>query len=131
MPLGSQVPAKMKAAVMRALSKDRNARQQSAREFYEEFTMGGGRTTGLGFARPSAADLAAASAAAISGGGRTGPMTSAQTMPGSAVLTPPGGDHLSAPPPPVGGYPSSPGMPAHGGSYPGVPVGGVPLDDAG
>ena len=34
-PLGSQVPPKMKAAVMRALSKDRERRQQSVREFFE------------------------------------------------------------------------------------------------
>ena len=115
-PLGGQVPAKMKAAVMRALSKDKNHRQQSVREFYEEFTMGGGRTTGLGLARPSNADLAAVSGA-VSGGGRTGPMTHAQTQPGQVMLVP--GDHSSIPPP-VGvggaGYPSSPGM----------PVGGVP-----
>src|SRR5439155_20953559 len=40
-PLGSQVPPKMKAAVMRALSKDKERRQQSAKEYCEEFSMGG------------------------------------------------------------------------------------------
>jgi serine/threonine-protein kinase len=44
-PLGSQVPPKMKAAVMRALSKDRERRQQSVREFFEELTIGAGRQT--------------------------------------------------------------------------------------
>ena len=41
-PLGGAVPAKMKAAVMRALSKDKAQRQQSAREFFDDFTLGGG-----------------------------------------------------------------------------------------
>jgi serine/threonine-protein kinase len=116
-PLGGQVPAKMKAAVMRALSKDRNHRQQTAREFYEEFTMGGGRTTGLGMARPSANDLAAASAAAIAaGGGHTGPMTQAQTQPGQVYVGPLSDQPIG------GGYPSSPSMPGMAG---GVPTGSV------
>ncbi|WP_437814380.1 serine/threonine-protein kinase [Sorangium sp. So ce1078] len=41
-PMGAAAPAKMKAAVMRALSKNREDRQQSAREFYEELTIGAG-----------------------------------------------------------------------------------------
>ena len=132
-PLGGQVPAKMKGAVMRALSKDKAHRQQSAKEFYEEFTMGGGRTSGIG-GRPSSGDLAAASYGAIAaGGGHTGPMTSAQTQPGAAMLTPPPGGYVSGAQPVVGGYPSSPGMPASNvGGYPSSPgmpahgVGGVP-----
>ena len=118
-PLGSQVPAKMKGAVMRALSKDKNQRQQSVKDFYEEFTMGGGRTSGIG-GRPSSGDLAAASAISA-GGGRTGPMTSAQTQPG-AIMVGPTGEHFSSPSgsqPVIGGYPSSPGMQAVGG----VPTG--------
>ena len=103
---------------MRALSKDKNQRQQSVREFYEEFTMGGGRTTGIGLARPSGADIVVPSSGAIAaGGGLTGAMTSARTQPGNAVLTPPPGsvNQFSAP----GGYPSSPGMPQ-------PVIGGVP-----
>ena len=42
-PLGSQVPTKMRAAVMRALSKSPADRQQRVGEFYEEFTMGAPR----------------------------------------------------------------------------------------
>src|SRR5262245_1350086 len=45
-PLAANVPAKMKAAVMRALHKDRAQRQQSVREFYEELSIG---TTRLSF----------------------------------------------------------------------------------
>ncbi|WP_438017973.1 protein kinase [Sorangium sp. So ce315] len=41
-PMGAAAPPKMKAAVMRALSKKREERQQSAREFYEELTIGAG-----------------------------------------------------------------------------------------
>ncbi|WP_434045294.1 MULTISPECIES: protein kinase domain-containing protein [Sorangium] len=41
-PMGAAAPPKMKAAVMRALSKKREDRQQSARDFYEELTIGAG-----------------------------------------------------------------------------------------
>ncbi|WP_437677453.1 protein kinase domain-containing protein [Sorangium sp. So ce131] len=41
-PMGAAAPAKMKAAVMRALSKNREDRPQSAREFYEDLTIGAG-----------------------------------------------------------------------------------------
>ncbi|WP_437590579.1 serine/threonine-protein kinase [Sorangium sp. So ce1000] len=41
-PMGAAAPPKMKAAVMRALSKRREDRQQSAREFYEDLTIGAG-----------------------------------------------------------------------------------------
>jgi eukaryotic-like serine/threonine-protein kinase len=40
LPLGSQVPSKMRAAVMRALSKDAAHRQQTVGEFYDELTLG-------------------------------------------------------------------------------------------
>jgi serine/threonine-protein kinase len=46
MPLGSAVPAKMKAAVMRALSKDPGHRQQSVTEFWEDLTIGATRASG-------------------------------------------------------------------------------------
>src|SRR6185312_9538430 len=36
-PMGSAIPPKMKQAVMRALAKDKNQRQQTVREFFEEF----------------------------------------------------------------------------------------------
>ncbi|MEB2310311.1 MAG: serine/threonine-protein kinase [Sorangiineae bacterium] len=40
----SQVPANMRSAIMRALSKDRDQRQGSARAFFEELSGGGGIT---------------------------------------------------------------------------------------
>ena len=42
-PMGGQVPPKMKAAVMRALSKDKTQRQQTVREYFEDGTAGGQR----------------------------------------------------------------------------------------
>jgi serine/threonine-protein kinase len=55
-PLGAQVPEKMKAAVMRALSKDREQRQPSAAEFFEELTLGtaGPRLSAVRLTAPSA-----------------------------------------------------------------------------
>src|SRR5205814_6237770 len=47
-PIGGQVPPKMKSAVMRALAKEKEKRQQTAREFYDELTIGAGRMSGAG-----------------------------------------------------------------------------------
>ena len=121
-PLGSSVPPKMKAAVMRALSKDKNQRPQSVKEFFEEFTLGGARSSGLsGMPRASAADLAAASAGAQAA--RAGSMGSAQTQVGEPMFV---GGPPSGAQPVQGGYPSSPGMQMP--SNPGAPpvVGGMP-----
>nr|WP_240808007.1 serine/threonine-protein kinase [Polyangium spumosum] len=43
--LGAQVPPKMKTAILRALEKDKNKRQSSVREFYEELSIGAGRAS--------------------------------------------------------------------------------------
>jgi serine/threonine-protein kinase len=128
-PLGSSVPPKMKAAVMRALSKDKNQRQQSVKEFYEEFTIGMGRTSGLGGPmRTSLADMGAMS------GGAAG---SAQTQLGAPAYgsgpqqqyqsgsQPVVGDRTSMPGVQTGGqgvYPSSPGMAVPADAYPGAPA---------
>jgi serine/threonine-protein kinase len=58
-PIGAHVPPSMKMAVMRALSKDRNQRQSTVREFFEELTIGtagprmslvgSGRATGVSY----------------------------------------------------------------------------------
>jgi serine/threonine-protein kinase len=47
MPLGSQVPAKMKAAVMRALSKNAQHRQQTVTEFSQDLSIGATVPTAL------------------------------------------------------------------------------------
>jgi serine/threonine-protein kinase len=48
MPLGANIPPKMRNAVMRALSKDTAHRPQTAREFFEELTLGGSRLSAVG-----------------------------------------------------------------------------------
>jgi len=46
-PVGANVPPKMRAAILRGLEKDRNKRQTSVKQFFEELSMGGGaRMTG-------------------------------------------------------------------------------------
>jgi eukaryotic-like serine/threonine-protein kinase len=53
LPLGSQVPTKMRGAVMRALSKDAGHRQQTVTEFYDELTLGAARPTAASGPRSS------------------------------------------------------------------------------
>lgn len=42
-PVGANVPPKMRAAILRGLEKDRNKRQTSVKQFFEELSMGGVR----------------------------------------------------------------------------------------
>ena len=42
-PIGANVPPKMRAAILRGLEKDRNKRQASVKQFFEELAMGGAR----------------------------------------------------------------------------------------
>ena len=128
-PMAGQIPPKMKAAVMRALSKDKTQRQQTVRDFFEDFTAGGQRLSSIGMApRASFPD---------SGGGSSGtammpaarPAGGAQTQLGEPIFTgqqPPAGHTMmdsgnasNQGYPPPQGYPSNPGMPAQ----PPVPTG--------
>ena len=131
-PMAGQVPPKMKAAVMRALAKDKTQRQQSVREFFEDFTAGGQRLSSIGMApRTSFPD---------SGGGASGgtammpaarPAGGAQTQVGEPIFVgqqqPAGRTMMDSAnpanagyPPAQQGYPSNPGMPAQ----PPFPTGG-------
>jgi serine/threonine-protein kinase len=120
-PIGSAIPPKMKAAVMRALAKDKNLRQQSVKEFYLDFTLADSRPSAIFAVRGSGADLAG--------------MPSSMHPPSTPPLT-----HASQPPPPMtagtsgllpapsfsdaqapGVYPSSPAMSVPAGAYPGAP----------
>ncbi len=114
-PLGSQVPPKMKAAVMRALSKDKERRQQSAKEYCEEFSMGGGgyRSSATGLPRSGNAGTAVLP----SGGMGSAPFSPGQTAPdtGNYARSPSG----QPPPmtPPV--YTAQPSVPTGSGqAYP-------------
>jgi serine/threonine-protein kinase len=107
-PIGSAVPTKMKAAVMRALSKDKALRPQSVKDFYEDFTLGGGRAFGLG--RASVVDPGFAASMLPRSVPGSAPITGAAPI---AALAPETSGIAPAP----GAYPSSPGMavPAAGG----------------
>ena len=104
LPLGSQVPTKMRAAVMRALAKDAPHRPQTVKEYYEELT--------LGTAGPSALDSPRSSFPEGTGPGGTSllPATvsspSRPSIPGTSVVPASdggmgGGAMVSIPPPPA------------------------------
>ena len=61
-PSSTRVPEQMRKAIMRALSKEREERQATSKEFFQELSGGGGLTV----------DAPAAAAAAAAGGGSTG-----------------------------------------------------------
>src|SRR6185437_3819163 len=117
-PMGSAVPAKMKAAVMRALSKDKNLRHPSVREFYEEFTIGaGGGRVSL---------VSGAPRTSVSEAGGAPVIGAAPTSTGAAAY--PSGtqplQHTPSSPGVIGAapvYPSSSGMAVPAGAYPGAP----------
>ncbi len=129
-PMAGQVPPKMKAAVMRALSKDKTQRQQSVREFFEDFTAGGQRLSSIGMApRTSFPDGAASGGTAMMPAAR--PVGGAQTQVGEPIFVgqqqPAGRTMLDSAnpsnpgyPPAQQGYPSNPAMAAQ----PPVPTGG-------
>lgn len=122
--LGGQVPAKMKAAVMRALAKDMTLRQQSVREYFDEFSLGNARTSALSAPRQSLVD-----------GGSRGVAPSPNGYPGPSPLQtqaagasyPGGQPDWTASSPQIAGYGSSPALPVAGSEYAGAPAfGGMP-----
>ena len=114
------VPQKMKQAVMRALSKDKTHRQQTVREFFDEFTLGGQRLSSIGAGpRSSLADSGTPGGTAMmparSSGGQTqmgepifmgAPQPAGRTMMDSSGAGYPSG--------PQQGYPTNPAMSAQG-----------------
>ncbi len=72
-PAGQHVPPKMKAAVLRALEKDREKRPATVRDFFGEFTLGTIRPSMLGM------QTAGGAVAIVSGPHQTGPVASAST----------------------------------------------------
>ena len=102
-PAGSSVPAKMKAAVMRALAKDREQRPRTVRDFFEEFTLGTLRLSMLGNGAPTTGTMRAAVSA---------PMGAGQTQIGAPMFS----DAALAPRSPtmvdVNAMPASPLAPA-------------------
>jgi eukaryotic-like serine/threonine-protein kinase len=119
-PLGSAIPPKMKAAVMRALAKDKAHRQQTVREFYEELTLGALRVSGLG-PRSSLPEGASSSGGGAFMQGRPG---GGQTQVGEPMFA--GGPVPGRTMPDTGNLPAYPGvMPTNQGYAPAhhVPTG--------
>ncbi len=77
LPQAANVPQKMRNAVMRALSKDRNQRPSNAREYYEDITMGAIRMSLLGVpaastqSNPNMGDASAFAGSSSGRGGQT------------------------------------------------------------
>jgi serine/threonine-protein kinase len=119
-PMGGAIPPKMKAAVMRALSKEKERRQQTAREFFEELTLGTTRSSRTSHAEASAGGP---SGTAFMPQASSGQRAGTGTQMGEPIFSqgaPMVDGHPSAPP----GYPSDPSLGGGGvGGQPSVPTG--------
>ncbi len=149
-PMAANVPPSMKMAVMRALSKDRNQRQRTVRELFEEMTIGtagprmslvgGGRPTGVSYpeVQPPHGGTVAISATPQPMSAMPGAARGGQTQMGEPMFAPvpaPAGRTMvdaslgNAPPQAQqmgGGYPASPMTPV-----PMAPMGAPQVSGAG
>lgn len=92
--VGANVPPKMRAAILRGLEKDRNKRQTSVKQFFEELAMGGVR---IG-ASMSGQQMVPAGVAMAGGGMPSGPMQSMSSgAMGAVAPARPGGTQLGEP----------------------------------
>jgi eukaryotic-like serine/threonine-protein kinase len=82
------IPNNLRGAVMRALSKDRDQRQASAREFFDELS-GGGRITVEGGPPPQQAGTGTAAMGAVPDFGRPATAASPMYAPRAGAPTPP------------------------------------------
>ncbi len=102
-PTVSDVPAKMKDAILRALAKDPNDRQGTAREFFEELSIGTARMMGLTTLgevhnAPVTGGLAAVGGPAPPGGATQIATPAAPQAPGAAATPTPMGTPLPSAP---------------------------------
>jgi tRNA A-37 threonylcarbamoyl transferase component Bud32 len=94
-PMGANVPPKMRAAILRGLEKDKNKRQTSVKQFFEDLSLGG--------ARPMTGQQAAHAGAGMAMGhmpsGQMHSMPSGQmhNMPSAAMPARPGGTQIGEP----------------------------------
>jgi hypothetical protein len=133
--LGGQVPPKMREAIMRALHKDREKRQQTVRELYEELTLGAQRLSMVG-SIPSSVMAATAPAgdtnvmsapgAGATGGGKT-QLGEPAFVTGPVAAPAPAGKTLLEPLPPTAPSPHlAQGMAMGGAQMPSAPHGSGP-----
>ncbi|AKT37399.1 serine/threonine-protein kinase [Chondromyces crocatus] len=105
-PVGAAAPQKLKAAILKALSKSPEQRQQTVREFYEDLTMGAGpRLSVLASAPPTTSQMPVApgAPAARPGGTQIGePLFMGGAPPGAS---PAGAGHTLMEPGPLAGAP--------------------------
>jgi eukaryotic-like serine/threonine-protein kinase len=76
LPMGSHIPPKMRAAVMRALAKDKAQRPQTAREFFEDLTLGAARLSAIGLSAGGVSSMPTPAGFAQSPSTQAFPMTS-------------------------------------------------------
>jgi serine/threonine protein kinase len=91
--VGANVPPKMRAAILRGLEKDRNKRQSSVKQFFEELGIGGSRV-GASMVGQQSFHPGHPSAGA---GMASGPMQSMQSGPMPSMPGRPGGTQLGEP----------------------------------
>ncbi len=88
-PIGANVPPKMRAAILRGLEKDRNKRQTSVKQFFEELSLGGARM-GAPMTGQQPVHGGGASMGAMPSGQmhsmQSGPMASVQGRPGATQI---------------------------------------------
>lgn len=87
--VGANVPPKMRTAILRGLEKDRNKRQTSVKQFFEELALGGSRV--------GASMVGQQSMHAGMGGMPSGPMQSMQSGPMPSMPARPGGTQIGEP----------------------------------
>ena len=89
--VGANVPPKMRAAILRGLEKDRNKRQTSVKQFFEELALGGSRVGASMVGQQSM------HAGASMGGVPSGPMQSMPSGPMPSMPARPGGTQMGEP----------------------------------
>jgi eukaryotic-like serine/threonine-protein kinase len=96
--IAAQIPPPMKSAIMRALSKDPNGRQATAKQFFEELSAGGQRLSAVDVGAPAVGGASTeAFPMAGGGGGGGGAPRAGNTQIGEPFIPP----VEAAPPPPM------------------------------
>ncbi len=92
--VGSNVPPKMRAAILRGLEKDKNKRQSNVKQFIEELSLGGARGAGAPMTGQQGAYGTGTQAGMPLHGLQSGPM---QSVPSGQMQARPGGTQMGEP----------------------------------